>query len=113
MVQISRPVKSISVEVIHVSTLEECKTRLSGLYERLQLRLSRNFNNPISTSFVKLKFTDFACTTIERKFYSCELSRFIALIDQALKFKSFEIRLIGIGVRFFERAQVNQFEFKL
>lgn len=116
IVQVSRPIKSISVEETYetyVSTLEECKIRLNGLYDRLQLRLSSNPINPISTCFVKLKFTDFTRTTIERKFYSCELSCFIALIDQALKFKSFEIRLIGIGVRFIEKTEMNQYEFEL
>jgi len=116
MVQVSRPIKSVSVEETfetYVKTLEECKVKLSSLYNKLQLRLSRNPNNPVSTSFVKLKFTDFTRTTIERKFSACELSHFITLIDQALKSKSFEIRLIGIGVRFFENIQSNQYEFEL
>lgn len=116
VVQVSRPAKSVSVEETYetyISTIEECKTKLSGLYERLQSRLSRNPHNSISASFVKLKFTDFTRTTIERKFHSCELSHFRVLIDQALKAKSFEIRLIGIGVRFLEKTELNQFEFDL
>ncbi|MGL1903328.1 MAG: DNA polymerase IV [Fibrobacterales bacterium] len=67
-------------------------------------------------SSIKIKFSDFTQTTVERDFGSYSLENFLELMQEGLGRKSLDIRLIGLGVKVdsdldqIEYAQVDMFE---
>lgn len=104
-VEPNRVRKSLSVEetfTIDIKTHEECLAVITKLYDRLIARLrDANVQLPIKNQFIKLKYSDFKQTTIER---ICEqtpsLFQFEKLFEEICEKSTMAIRLLGLGVHF-------------
>jgi DNA polymerase-4 len=101
-VEANRVRKSLSVEETFSKNIEnvmDCETLLTDLFARLQTRLA-NIDLPIRTQFLKIKYSTFKQTTIERSCDTPTLKNYLQLFNQAQHHSPFAIRLLGIGVRF-------------
>ena len=56
----------------------------------------------VKAVFVKIRFADFARTTVERAGLPLELESFQELLREGLRRKNLGVRLLGLGVRFGE-----------
>jgi len=54
----------------------------------------------INKLFVKIKFSDFTSTTIERIGFNCSLEEYSDLLYEAFQRRNLPVRLVGLGVRF-------------
>jgi len=103
-VQASSSRKSLSVENTFAKdreTLSECLLAMTDLYEEFMERFSKAKDlPPIHSLFVKLKFSDFQQTTLERSMWKePSPERFQAMIEEAYRRTFKPVRLIGVGVR--------------
>lgn len=101
-VRIERERKSVSAEnTFHrdLPGLAACHAELPSLIERLNQRLERHGNPPIKGAFVKVRFNDFALTTLESSGQQADPKRFHTLLDEAWGRGSRPVRLLGVGVR--------------
>lgn len=96
--------KSISVErtfSLNLETLEACLEKIHSLFEELESDIVRlKSERRIAKLFVKLKFSDFSRTTIERSGLAVSRENAEMLCQEAFGRKALPVRLIGIGVRF-------------
>ena len=53
----------------------------------------------IKTFFVKVKFSDFMATTVERGFNELNEENFGVLLEEGVKRRNLPIRLLGLGAR--------------
>ena len=101
--------KSLSVEHTYARDLPDlrsCLLQLPALKERLETRLERSRQkNAVKKAFVKIKFSDFTSTTMECCSQEPSLQTYESLCDEAFQRKGMAVRLLGVGVRFAERAQ--------
>jgi DNA polymerase IV len=101
-----RESKSLSTEeTFHkdLKTLEECQEKLGELFEELAAELAQKASaRKMTKIFVKLKFADFARTTIERAGLFPALQNYRQLLEEAFNRTGKKVRLIGVGVRFAE-----------
>ncbi len=109
LVEPNRERKSLSTEETFSSdltTLEQCEEKVAELFEELAADLAQKEPaRRITKIFLKLKFSDFTRTTIERAGLSPNLVSYRQLLDEAFARTRKKIRLIGIGVRFAELEQ--------
>ena len=71
--------------------------------------MDKKWLNFISSSFVKIKFSDFSETTAEEKGYEVNLEKFEALLSKSkMRHNEKSIRLVGVGVKFKEKTQDKQ-----
>ena len=56
----------------------------------------------VKSAFIKIRFSDFTRTTVERAGLALTVENFQALLRQGLSRKSLNVRLLGLGVRFHE-----------
>lgn len=109
--------KSLSTErtfARNLETLEDCQQTAAEIFDELLSDLSRvKDERPISKIFVKLKFSDFTRSTIERTGISCALPNFLDLLAECYRKRPDPVRLIGLGVRFVDpdRQRHRQLEF--
>ena len=104
----SRVRKSLSVERTFSSDLageEELLGKLPGLYFEFRERLSRHIEkrgaSPLKTMFVKIRFSDFSSTTVERPVApDMRAESFIPLFREGYERAGMPVRLIGLGVKF-------------
>ncbi|HIG43480.1 MAG: DNA polymerase IV [bacterium] len=104
--------KSLSVERTYpqdIPTPTAAMESFSSLYDELSRRLEKHRERPIRNQQVKLKFSDFKSTTIER--HSHELNR--ALFEELLPIawergEGKGIRLLGLGVTFKETDKIAE-----
>ena len=98
--------KSLSVEHTFsedLSSEDSCMAQLPELLVQLKSRMLRlDARYRIAKAYVKVKFNDFSTTTLERIGTSARISDYKNLMQEALKRKSQPVRLLGIGVRFFQ-----------
>lgn len=98
--------KSLSVEHTYpkdLQVLSECIEKLPELQLEMENRLSRQKNQlPIKKAFIKVKFSDFTQTTIERCVHEPQLNTYQALCKEAFARSNQPVRLLGLGVRFEE-----------
>ncbi len=112
--------KSLSVERTYakdLDLLDHCLEQMPELFIQLKSRLRRvDERYLIHKIFVKLKFSDFSATTLERVGNDLTLHNFKELCRQAHERGNKAVRLLGIGVRFIDLngggspAQLSLFE---
>jgi len=89
-----------------LETLAECEEKLPELFEELMADLAgKESTRTITKIFVKLKFSDFTRTTVERAGLQPALEQFRSLLDEAFARTGKPVRLIGLGVRFASTEQ--------
>ena len=108
-VEPDRERKSLSTEETFSSDLEtlaECEEKLPELFEELMADLAqKESTRTITKIFVKLKFSDFTRTTVERAGLQPSLEQFRSLLHEAFARTGKQVRLIGLGVRFASTEQ--------
>lgn len=96
--------KSLSVEQTFkkdINTPEECTSVINDLYKRLIQRLNNlDTQPPIKNQYLKIKYSDFKLTTIERMCHSPDLIQYQNLLSEVGIESSTSIRLLGLGVHF-------------
>ena len=96
--------KSLSVERTYAKDIPEHEQALGSLdklYEELEGRLKKHLDRSIRNQQVKLKFSDFQQTTMERSCQKLNRPLFDELVLQAWERGNGKgIRLLGIGVSF-------------
>ena len=102
--------KSLSVEHTYSGDLEEqtvCEEKISILLIELRSRLRKIDNDYLVTKqFVKMKFSDFTSTTVERQVTKgLPLESFNELVAKAWLRGNKPVRLLGLGVRFVDTRQ--------
>lgn len=103
-VVVDRQRKSLSVENTYARDLvsvEECLEKLPRLFKEFRRRLDRtSLEHPIKASFVKIKFSDFTATTLERSsFNNPQEDVFASLLREAYFRAAKPVRLLGVGIR--------------
>ena len=110
-VEPDRERKSLSNEETFSSdlqTLEECEERLPELYQELAAELGQKApERAVTKIFVKLKFSDFTRTTVERAGLSPVLEEYRGLLREAFARTGKSVRLMGVGVRFASREMAE------
>ncbi len=95
--------KSVSVENTYAEDLPDldaCRARLPELLEALLARLERlDDDYRIHNCFLKMKFCDFAQTTVERQQTAPSYADYAMLCEQAWQRGERPVRLLGIGAR--------------
>jgi DNA polymerase-4 len=95
--------KSVSVENTYdrdLPDLHSCLEKLPELLESLRPRLQRlDADYRVHNCFLKMKFSDFSQTTIERQQTSPALADYKMLCQEAWPRGGIPVRLLGIGVR--------------
>ncbi len=95
--------KSISVErtfTSNLESLEACSEKVQSLFRELEDDLFRiKVDRKIAKLFIKLKFSDFSKTTVERIGLAINESSAQVLLKEAFGRKALPVRLIGLGVR--------------
>ena len=103
-VEPDRERKSLSNEETFSSDLEslaECEEKLPELFEELMADLAqKESTRTVTKIFVKLKFSDFTRTTVERAGLTPSHDQFRLLLHEAFARTEKPVRLIGLGVRF-------------
>ncbi len=110
--------KSLSTErtfSMNLDTLDQCIERLPALYAELQTDLAAKKNlPPIAGIFLKLKWSDFTRTSVDRAGLAPEFQSYLALLREGHTRSEKPVRLIGLGVRFQDPGAVlPQMELKL
>lgn len=109
---VDRRRKSLSVENTFsqdLPKLENCLHELPPLSQQLAIRLRRvDDDYKVIKLFVKLKFSDFSITTIERSASAVSLMELQNLCAEAYERKSLPVRLIGVGVRFIDLRESSR-----
>ena len=111
-VEPNRVRKSLSVErtfLKDIKTIEQCKAVIDRLYPRLIQR----FNNiddslKIKNQYLKIKYSNFKMTTIERSSSSADIAHYHELLMHKEIHKNLSIRLIGIGVHFQQKSTFDE-----
>ena len=102
-VESNRIRQSISVEQTFSEDLahgDACFERIAGLYADLLERIERaGARSAIRNAFVKIKFSDFSTTTVEKQGTSARISDYRHLLQEGLARSEHPVRLLGIGVR--------------
>ena len=104
--------KSLSVERTFpedIGHLEQVEDVFEALFAELQRRLQSSSHRRIRSQQVKLKFSDFRVTTMERATWSLDKALFRELLPLAwARGEGKAIRLMGMGVGFREDDQVRE-----
>lgn len=119
----SRPVKareyrkSLSVEHTFSRDMEQVEqgiAQLPPLFTKLSSRLSE-LKRPqaIKAAFVKLTFFDFQKTTLETAVSDASIEQYQALLKQAWQRYKKPVRLIGLGLRFKEKENLDSIQLPL
>jgi DNA polymerase-4 len=97
-----------------LETLEQCAERLEQLFEELMAELAQKAAaRAVTKIFVKLKFSDFTRTTVERAGLIPSLTEFRSLLAEAFARTGRAVRLLGVGVRFAELESKNESQLPL
>lgn len=112
-VEVGRRRKSLSVENTFsrdLKDVQECLNELPLLAQQLVTRLRRiDDDYKIVKLFVKIKFSDFTSTTIERSAGSVSLVELQELCKEAHARKGIAVRLLGVGVGFIDLREDGSF----
>ncbi len=95
--------KSISVENTYsedLPGLPDCLEKIPDLIVSLEKRMENlDADYSIQNCFLKMKFSDFTQTTVERQDSQPDLSDLSSLCEEAWHRKKSSVRLLGIGVK--------------
>jgi DNA polymerase IV len=109
-VEPNRPRKSLSVETTFlndITNINELHGHLSQLYNQLLLRLDNiSPDYKIKTQFIKIKFNNFKIKSVETSSSKADLQIFITLLNNITLPTA--VRLLGIGIRFFNSNNNHQ-----
>lgn len=109
----SRRRKSLSVEHTYESdlpSLEVCLGQLPDLFLQLKARLKKvDDDYRVVKAFAKIKFDDFSSTTVERAGTQAHLNDYQSLMEEAFDRGQRPVRLLGIGVRFVDLNEDEDF----
>jgi len=101
--------KSLSNECTYsenLTSLNACRTAIDALIVDLEMELQQKASQrPIRKAFVKVKFSDFTRTTKECLSSRPTRETFQALLNEAYTRSGKSVRLLGVGVRFEQRAK--------
>ena len=104
--------KSLSVErtfAEDVLELEAAMKLIDSLFDELTRRLEKHQERPIKNQQVKIKFSDFRSTTIERSSPGLIKDLFVDLLPTAWeRGNGLGIRLLGLGVTFRDIDQIAE-----
>lgn len=95
--------KSLSIEETFPRDVQingKYEVLLAPLIQKLKRRLESTSNQPIAKQFVKIKFSDFKLTTVERKSDNLKENLFYDLFQVGVNRYNKPVRLISIGIRF-------------
>jgi DNA polymerase-4 len=118
-VETHRARKSLSNEQTFstdVQTLEECQERIIPMVDELAKDLLLRSEGPkVAKVFLKIKFSDFSRTTVERTGLEPILPVYQDLLTEGFGRSGQPIRLLGVGVRFAELKpqRTGQLEFEI
>ncbi len=97
-----------------LTSLVQCEARIPELFEELVADLQHSGEiNRVKTIFVKIRFSDFSRTTVERAGLEMVLSNYLQLLREGLGRKDLHVRLLGLGVRFAEPQAPGPEQLKL
>jgi DNA polymerase-4 len=86
-----------------LTSLAQCEAKIPELFEDVMGDLKKSGSTEqVKSAFVKIRFSDFTRTTVERAGLPLTVENFQALLRQGLSRKSLNVRLLGLGVRFQE-----------
>lgn len=112
-VTVGRRRKSLSVENTFshdLKDIQQCLNEIPLLTQQLISRLRRiDDDYKIVKLFVKIKFSDFTTTTIERSAADVSLSELQDLCKEAHARSNIPVRLLGVGVRFIDLREDSAF----
>jgi DNA polymerase-4 len=103
--------KSLSTErtfAEDLRTLEACALLVHQLYDELQRDLLDITNRGIHKLVVKVKFSDFQQTTRECVHPTPELAVFLRLLEEAYSRSDKGVRLLGLGIKFYDEEKYQQ-----
>lgn len=112
-IETSRIRKSLSVEHTFNNDLmnfSSCDNALPDLFDEMTRRLKKYSERLIQKQFIKIKFSDFSITTIERSACQPSLDNCRLLLEAAYHRHSNPVRLIGVGVRFHTDTHIQPFK---
>lgn len=96
--------KSLSVERTfsrNIQKMDDCLRVIDDLFQQLIERIKLSAaNRPIKNQYIKIKYSDFKQTTIERISKTTDLEQFKNLLFELNKREGVSIRLLGLGVHF-------------
>lgn len=109
--------KSLSVERTFAEDFNEVKQAvelIDVLFEELERRLAKHQDRAIKNQQVKLKFSDFRTTTMERRSNHLEKALFVELLPFAWeRGNGLGIRLLGLGVAFQDEDKIMEQQLSL
>lgn len=112
-VTVNRRRKSLSVENTFsqdLKNVQQCLNELPLLSQQLVSRLRRvDDDYRVIKLFVKIKFSNFTTTTIERSASSVALVELQELCKEAHARTNLSVRLLGVGVRFIDLREDSEF----
>jgi DNA polymerase-4 len=107
-VEPDRPRKSLSTEETFstdLHSLPQCEEQVGQLFAELMAELAQKEpKRAVTKIFLKLKFSDFTRTTVERAGLELSLNSYQSLLSEGYARTGKPVRLIGVGVRFAEEA---------
>jgi DNA polymerase-4 len=104
--------KSLSIEHTFTEDLageRECIEQVKELYHSLVKRISAKAVPPMKSIYVKVRFNDFTTTTMERA-WPLNHEGFETLVKSASLKSSKAVRLLGLGVKFDDKASEAQMD---
>lgn len=103
--------KSLSVEntfAEDITLIEVIYEKMEKLYLELLTRLEKLKGKKFGVAFIKIKYSDFTSTTIERQLSKLSLEEFMILFKERFTQRVEPIRLLGMGVKFKSESPSEQ-----
>jgi DNA polymerase-4 len=116
-VEANRERKSLSTETTFerdLRTLEECREQVDALLELMFDDLRKHAEaRRVTGVFVKIRFADFAHTTVARSGVAPERAIYHELLARGFGRSGQSVRLLGVGVRFAEESADEETQLEL
>jgi DNA polymerase IV len=94
--------------------LAQCEAKIPELFEEVMADLKKSdAMDQVKSAFVKIRFSDFSRTTVERAGIELSLESYLDLLREGLGRKSLNVRLLGVGVRFHEPDTEREVQLEL